>query len=268
MSVAEAVLTGEEAKRFADQGFVVPRFRFAPDVVERLRIDIADYLEANPHLTAELPITHAHIPAPDASGRDHSLMWFCLRPDLLDVIEALEGPDLILWTTSVFHRPAVKGVATPWHQDGEYWPIEPITGASAWVAVTPARRENGCLRVIPCSHKRHARHVERDGSFSRTLAPNAFDEADAVDIELEPGEMFLFHPLLIHGSWPNTSGVVRTGFAVRYFATTSFFNHEGGGGRADGRAAYADRPLYLVRGVDRCGRNDLVRNHARETAPS
>lgn len=254
-------LSEAEVAQFREQGYLIPKYKFSPVDVEELRVGIASAIERFPQLT-NLPLTTAHFPSYDEQGNDQSLMSFCLRDDLLDIIESLEGPDLVLWTTTVFHRPPVKGVATPFHQDGEYWPISPMTGSSAWIAVTPTRRANGCMRVIPGSHRMLGEHVENSGDvFGTVLSPDAFDEAAAVDIELDPGQMLLFHPYLIHGSWPNTSDDPRTGFAVRYYASTSVFDLDGGAKMDDKTTTYDDRALFLVRGVDRSGRNDFQRNH-------
>lgn len=252
-------LTDAEVAQFRTDGFLIAPFRFDEQDVAALRTDLWRIMEMHPDLRNR-PMTTAHFRHRGAKG-EFSLMPFCERPEILDMIESIDGPDLILWTTTVFDRPATDGVATPWHQDGDFWPIEPLAGTSAWVAATPCTRENGCVRIIPGSHRRPLPHVRLDdGVFGKTTDPNTFDEADAIDVVLQPGEMMLFNSGLIHGSWPNTGGQRRTGFVMRYIPSTSFFNHDGNA-RPDGSIPYADRALFLVRGIDRCGRNDFRRNH-------
>jgi len=255
-------LTEAEVAQFHEQGFLIPRFRFSEADAARLHAGVMRIVESNPDLRNK-PITTAHMPRPTPGGGDASLMEWCAREEILDMIEDIDGEDLLLWTTSVFHKPAVDGVGTPWHQDGQYWPMQPVCGTSAWVATTPSNKRNGCLRVLPGTHKALKPHVDDTGDrslFKRVIDPTAFNEADAVDVELEPGQMVLVDSMIAHGAQPNTSKETRTGFVMRYMPTHSFFNHEGGD-RPSGPPPYADRALFLMRGIDRCGRNDFTRNH-------
>ena len=252
-------LSQSELQRYREDGYIVPDFRFSPAAVRRMGAELMRLNDAIPDL-GTMALTNPHLRPSPVDGRYGALLPYCLDPGLLDTVEAIDGPDVLLWTTDLFHRPAGHGVATPWHQDDEYWPIEPMGGTSAWIAITPCRKGNGCLRVIPGSHKRRASHqVAESGAFPRNLDPDTFDEADAVDVELEPGQMMLFHALLVHGSWPNTSSQPRTGMTMRFIPSTSFFDHDAGSENA-GQAYWTGYALYLARGFNRCDRNDLIRN--------
>jgi ectoine hydroxylase-related dioxygenase (phytanoyl-CoA dioxygenase family) len=132
------------------------------------------------------------------------------------------------------------------------------------LALDPSTRANGCLRVIPGSHRErvlHAHlHEDRDDlTLQQRLADGAFDEADAVDIELQPGQMSLHDVYMIHGAAANTSGQRRTGIALRYMPATSLFDrslrplHGQTGVPVD----FARRPLWLVKGRDVHGGNRL-----------
>ncbi len=251
-------LTQSDLERYREDGYVVPDFRFSSGAVEQLGAELMLLNDATPELR-NIALTNPHLRPSPVDGRYGKLLPYCLDPGLLDLVEAIEGPDLLLWTTDLFHRPAGHGVPTAWHQDDEYWPIEPMGATTAWVAITPCRKANGCLRVIPGSHRRRALHrVDDSGAFPRNLDPDSFDEADAVDVELEPGQLMLFHALLVHGSWPNTSSQPRTGLTMRFIPSTSFFDHDAG--VESGQAYWTDYALYLARGVNRCERNDLMRN--------
>jgi len=164
----------------------------------------------------------------------------------------------------VFCKPAAEGFETPWHQDGHYWPIRPLATCTAWVALEPSTRANGCLRVIPRSHAakqlhEHLHEDRNDLTLNQRLAAGAFDEAQAVDIELQPGQMSLHDVYMIHGAAANRSGQRRTGVALRYMPTTSLFDrslrpvHGQSGVPVD----FARRPLWLVKGRDVHGGNRL-----------
>jgi len=91
------------------------------------------------------------------------------------------------------------------------------------------------------------------------LAKDEFDESQAVDIELEPGQMVLFDVYTIHGAPHNLGKNPRAGYALRFMPSTSFFNHDGAMHRGEPGYAHDTRALMLVRGVDRSGRNDFTR---------
>jgi non-heme Fe2+,alpha-ketoglutarate-dependent halogenase len=103
-------------------------------------------------------------------------------PSVLEPVKAVLGDDLLVMGANFF----VKEPATPsfvsWHQDLTYWAFEDASEVTAWVALTPAMRENGCMRFIPGSH----RHEIVDQRVE-------VNEADAVDVLLQPGEMSLHH---------------------------------------------------------------------------
>lgn len=143
---------------------------------------------------------------------------------LLDGVEDVLGPDLLCWASSFFTKEARDPGYVSWHQDSTYWGLSEPDVTTAWVALSPSRRDNGCMRVIPGSHKRdqiaHTDTHARANMLSRGQVVNCeVDESEAVDIVLRPGEMSLHHVRLIHGSEPNPSDDRRIGFAMRYIPT-------------------------------------------------
>ena len=124
--------------------------------------------------------------------------------------------------------------------------------------------ENGCLRVIPRSHRDRITHAhlneDRDDLvLTQRMAPDTFDEATAVDIELAPGQMSLHDVFMIHGANVNRSPIRRTGVALRYMPGSSVFerNLDPVAGRSGVPVSFATRPLWLLRGRDHSGRNDF-----------
>ncbi len=269
------MLRSQYADFYNQNGYLIPDFRFSGDELERLQAGVQRVVDDNPNLY-NMPITMAHIPTRPSHGvvSDGSLMEFAIHPKVLDVIEAVLGPDMILWQTSIYDKPKIIGNPTPWHQDGEYWPIRPLANTTAWIAATDCTKETACLRVIPGSHRAktllgHSEDFKKGLIFDRKLPADCFDEASAVDIELEAGQMVLFDVYTIHGSSPNAGTRARTAFAARYMPTTSAYLHDlPGVARLDKadlpeqfRNFYSKVPLYLVRGANRCEQNDLRRNH-------
>lgn len=149
---------------------------------------------------------------------------------VLDAVETILGPDLVIDGTLVFYKPPCDGSYASWHQDSVYsgWHLTP--SVSAWIALTPSEPANGCMRAIPGSHKlgvldheniQDPNLLNRRGERIRMDV----DESKAVDIVLRPGEMSLHHTNIVHGSKANSSDGPRIGFIVR-FVTSRTPNRE------------------------------------------
>lgn len=144
---------------------------------------------------------------------------------VLDVLaeEVLGGPAEVFGATYVV-KPARTGLPALWHQDGHPW-TERLGGAAAttlWVALDLSNPETGGLRVIPGSHRIPAQPLRPNPEpslFGVEVDPVLVDESLAVDVLLEPGDVSIHHPNLIHGSGPNRSDRPRRALAVRYRAT-------------------------------------------------
>ena len=266
-----ARLSSDEIDRYRDEGWVVPRFRLPPAHVAAMTAALEQLLRDNPGVRPE-KLVSAHVEGDNGEGVRGSRAFLDLArdPEIVELVSGVLGDDVILWGCHVFCKPAGEGYETPWHQDGHYWPIRPLANCTVWVALEDSSVDNGCLRVIPGSHRsrelhEHLHEDRSDLTLNQRLAEGTFDKAAAVDIELEPGEMSLHDVYMIHGARENTSSRRRTGVALRYLPTTSVFERDLR--PADGKTGlavdFARRPLWLVRGVDRSGRNDLVMGHRR-----
>ena len=166
---------------------------------------------------------------------------------LLNAVEDVLGGDILIDGTLVFYKPPRDSGYVSWHQDSVYsgWHLTP--SVSAWIALTASHRANGCMRVLPGSHRQgvldHANARDESNLLFRGERIRAVDESRAVDVVLRPGEMSLHHSNLVHGSNPNTSDEPRIGFIVR------FVTH---------RIRHQDRPLLRVRGAADCSHLNLA----------
>lgn len=145
-----------------------------------------------------------------------------LHPEVLDAIESVLGPDLLVHSTTMFSKRPHDLHYVSWHQDGYYWGLNRPMMASAWIALSHSNRENGCMRALPGTHKdgmlAHAETAASEHNMLTTGLEVAgpIDEFKAVDVVLEAGQMSLHHVQLVHGSNPNRSDTRRVGFAIRY----------------------------------------------------
>jgi hypothetical protein len=266
-TVASARLSPAQIEAYRRDGLVIPDYRLPEGQLDRLRAALDTLLAENTHVRPEQLIS-AHISrggGEKTRGQD-AFLEFAHDPRILDMVEQLVGGDLILWGCQVFCKPAGDGYEVPWHQDGRYWPIRPLATCTVWVALDRSGPENGCMRYIPASHRnghvyRHRRDARPDLALDLVLEDGEADMDAARDVVLEPGMMSLHDVYLVHGSNPNRSGKRRAGLAMRYMPATSHFDRSlyppstsPNGLTVD----FANRPLWLVRGMDRTGRNDFT----------
>jgi hypothetical protein len=162
---------------------------------------------------------------------------------IVDAIEDLYGADLLCWTTNFFIKEANDPAFVSWHQDSTYWGLSEPDVVTAWVALSESNESNGAMQVIPGTHLLD--QIPHKDTFSKSNLLTRgqevavqVDEAQAVSINLQPGEMSLHHVRIIHGSPANTSPRRRVGFAIRYIPTYV-------------RQLQGDDSATLVRGVDR-----------------
>lgn len=176
------------------------------------------------------------------------------EPAVLDAVEEVLGPDLLLAGSLVLCKHPGDPAFVSWHQDNYYsnWHLTP--SASAWIALRDSTTENGCMRVVPGTHRNGVLPHEEKGNANNLLQQGQeiqveVNEADAVEVVLREGEMSLHHSAIIHGSRPNRSDTQRLGFIVRFVTSaydlasqqTPFIVARGGAGR--GNLHFAPAPL-------------------------
>ncbi len=171
-------------------------------------------------------------------------------PRLLDAVEDLIGPDILCWTTNWWIKEPGSPSFVSWHQDSNYWGVDTDHLVSAWVALSPATVESGCMRLIPGSHRGpalpHRDTWHDDNMLTRGQEISAgIDEDEAVDIEVATGDAALFAYRVAHASHPNRAKDRRIAVAIRYIPP-------------DARQTLADwDSATLVRGRDTCGNFEL-----------
>jgi hypothetical protein len=264
-----ARLSRGQIEQYRDKGYVVPEYRLPDDLLGQMRSAYQLLLDKNPQLSSDF-LLGPHLTSPGAQGVRGSREWldFATHPDLMEMAAQLIGGDIILWGTTIFGKPANSGKATPWHQDGDYYPIRPLETITIWIALDDVTAENGPMRFIPGSHRNkrsysHHRQERPDLTLFDVCDAEHFDESTAEDLILEAGQISFHDVYMIHGSGPNHTPHRRAAFVIRLMPATSLYDHALGEnmGRKNAAHDYGKRPLFLVRGTDVHGGNNFSIGH-------
>ena len=266
-------LSQAEIETYRSDGLVIPsQYRVADTILARVNQLYQKLLDDNhdsPDFSADF-ILGPHLDADGTYGIKGDPEWleFAQIPEILDMVEQLIGADFILWGMTIFGKPARVGKATPWHQDGDYYPIEPLETLTVWISLDGSTPDQGCMQFIPGSHREHkiySHHFEHrdDYTLAQVIDDDQVDLSQARDIVLEPGQISLHDVYLVHGSGANLSDKRRMGLVLRIMPATSFYNHNSGKIKEDAGSphGYSNRALFLLRGEDRSDRNDFTRGH-------
>ncbi len=145
-------------------------------------------------------------------------------PRILNVVEGILGPDILIWGVEFFIKePRTKQIVSM-HQDLTYWGFGAAEHLlTAWLALSPATTQSGCMDFVTGSHKNpilpHEDTFDANNLLSRGQEIKVdVADTDKVAAELQPGQLSLHHGLMIHGSGPNTSDDRRIAVAIRYCA--------------------------------------------------
>ena len=249
-------LSEAEVDRYHEDGYVIPEYRLPEETLQDIRADYDRLLTRHPEFRDYCPMLLRY---------DLSFLNYARDPNILDMVAQVIGPDIILWNSSFFAKPAVNGKKTPWHQDGEYWPLRPLATCTVWLAIDEATVENGCLNFMPGSHKQkelrpHRTNKDPNFTLHQELLESEYDDDKAVPLELEAGQMSLHDVYLLHDSEANDSGKPRRGMTMRFMPGTSVFDREKAKqlSRDLGVVDHSDRTIYLMRGQDKTGENDFA----------
>lgn len=171
------------------------------------------------------------------------------HPAILDSVEALIGPDILVFHTTIWFKDPGSPKSVPWHQDATYFGLAPFDHVTAWVALTPSTEAMGCVRMLPNSHRQdqlpHANDPDPNIMLSRGQTAVAdIDDSKAVNLIMAPGDVSFHHTLALHRSGPNTGDEARIGIGISYIP--AHVRHVG-----ETRLS-----ATLVRGVDRHGHFD------------
>ena len=213
-------LTDEQVDQYRTNGYLFPLDAFNAPQVDMI---VAELAQAQADACARgLESAWPRLIRANA----HYLLPFVYQvataPSLLDPVESLLGPDLLLWSAEFFIKGAHSDKIVSWHQDLTYWGLgETDDEITAWVALSEVEVESGCMRFLPGSHHQpivpHRDTFDESNLLSRgQQVAVEVDETQAVDVVLRPGQMSLHHGRIFHASGPNRSDHDRVGLVFRF----------------------------------------------------
>ncbi len=191
------MLTPKEVAQYHETGQVTPECRLDLAVISTIEDKMEELFTERQDFT-ELDLADSLVEI------DRSWIEFAKIPEILDSVEQVLGKNLIVWAMECFRKKGKRSKAVPWHQDGCYWPIRPLESCTVWIALDCATTENGCMRIIPGSHKTRQlyRHVITEGdhvNLRQTVAFEEMPDEDPIDVVLEPGMMSFHDVFTVHG---------------------------------------------------------------------
>lgn len=244
----------EAAQQYEREGYVLFHHVLDPSLVREASDHVAWLQARNPDLRPEQ--LHHFLMTDDP-------FWVRLISDerLLDIAEQFIGPHIALFASHYICKPPFDGQPVLWHQDGSYWPLDPMEVITLWLAVDDSDTENGCMRVLPGTHKTNLQKMQKRTDVENVLNSGIdmalVDESKAVDFVLKAGDVSVHHPNIIHGSEANHSPRRRCGLTIRYIPTSTriLFNSD----RPEAQKLTPERrwpSAFLLRGDAVPGVND------------
>ena len=207
-------LTSRQLKDYEDHGFVAPIDVLTPDEASEIRREIEKIEKKWPHELVGLGRNYVHMISPVFDK-------VCHNSKILDAVESIIGKDILVGGTTLFIKDPDKKDFVSWHQDAKYIGFEPHNWVTAWLAVTDANEENGCMRMWSGTHKekirKHKDTFNKSNLLTRGQTVQNVPLEDTIPNELKAGQLSLHHPMIVHGSTSNRSNDRRIGFVIQSY---------------------------------------------------
>jgi len=256
-------LDPEQVEAYREQGYFVVRRLLEPELLARFEerfqalvageapvpdrmLVMRDVMVAKGAVTPDTP-EEGIAKIQDLEQDPLFFQEYICNPTLLDWVEALIGPDIKSVHTMLINKPPGVDGRHPLHQDLLYFPFRPADQiVAAWSAIDHCTRENGCLVVVPGSHRGELlEHGNPDWEWVNLAyfgARGVDADTERVHLEMEPGDTVFFHPLLLHGSGRNRTAHFRRSISAHYASAACRY--------VDGQQIVrrGSRPYTLVRG--------------------
>ena len=207
-------LSSNQLQEYNDNGYVAPIEVLTKDEAFSVRKEIENIETKWPNELRGSGRNYVHMISP-------LLDKVCHNSKILDAVESIIGKNILICGTTLFIKnPNEKGFVS-FHQDATYIGLEPLNWITAWIAITDANEENGCMIMWPGSHKDNIKHHEQkydeDNLLTRGQTVEDIPLNETRPLLLKAGQMSLHHPTIVHGSGLNKSNDRRIGFVIQSY---------------------------------------------------
>ena len=211
-------LNEKQLKDYEDHGFVAPINVLTLEEATKIKEEI-EYIEKKwPDELIGLGRNNVHYISPIFDQ-------VCHNSEILDAVESIIGKDILVGGTTLFIKDPDKKGFVSWHQDAKYIGFEPHNWVTAWLAITDANEENGCMRMWSGSHKekikKHKDTFNENNLLTRGQTVQNVPLEDTTPNILKAGQLSLHHPMIVHGSGSNKSNTRRIGFVIQSYIGTN-----------------------------------------------
>ena len=236
-------LSSNQLQEYHDNGYVAPIEVLTKDQAFEIRKEIENIETKWPDELKGAGRNYVHMISP-------ILDEVCHNSKMLDAVESIIGKNILICGTTLFIKnPYEKGFVS-FHQDATYIGLEPHNWVTAWLAITDANEENGCMRMWSGSHKDNIKHHEQkydEGNLlTRGQTVKNVPKNETTPLVLEAGQMSLHHPAVVHGSELNKSNDRRIGFVIQSYIGTNV------------KQVLGKNSVQLARGVDEFNYHEII----------
>ena len=207
-------LSDQQINFYNEKGYISPIDVFSTKEAKEIRDEIENIEKKWPNFLEGLGRNYVHIISPIFNKA-------CLNKRMLDAVESIIGKNILICGTTLFIKNANEKGFVSFHQAAKYIGLEPHNWVTAWVAITDANENNGCMRMWPGSHKNNLKHHNQKFDANNLLTRGQTIEnvpiKETEPVILKAGQMSLHHPTIVHGSGINKSNDRRIGFVVQSY---------------------------------------------------
>ena len=207
-------LTTEQLDYYKNKGYISPVDALTSTEAKEIRDEIEKIEKNWPKALEGINRNYVHLISPVFNK-------VCLNKNILDAVESIIGKNILICGTTLFIKNPKEEGFVSFHQDAKYIGLEPHNWVTVWVAITDANEKNGCMRMLPGSHKENLKHHEENFDENNLLTRGQTIKNISLDktepVILKAGQMSLHHPKIVHGSSLNHSDDRRIGFVIQSY---------------------------------------------------
>ena len=214
------LLSEDQIKQYNQKGYVSPIQALTKNQAQEVKKEIEFIENKWPNEIKNLGRNYPHLVSPILDN-------VVRNSNILDAVESIIGKNILACGTTLFIKEPDERGFVSFHQDAEYIGLEPHNWVTAWVAITDANENNGCMKMWPGTHKQELKYHNEKFDYNSGNLLTRGQTVENVPLEktesviLTEGQMSLHHPRIVHGSGINKSKKRRIGFVIQSYIGTN-----------------------------------------------